>query len=61
MRKDYSVEFKPLYYMGWIIQPTIEGWEVYDREDSSRYRGQFFESAEEAMDYIEEQVGWEGR
>ena len=46
------VEFQPTFYLGWIIQPTIEGFEVYQRLDTSKPHSHFFSSAKEAGDFV---------
>ena len=38
------VMFQPLYYMGWIIQPSLEGYFVYDREDHRASTADRFDS-----------------
>ena len=54
---DFSgMYFQPLYYMGWIIQPSLEGYFVYDREDHRASTADRFDSLEEAYRYIDEQV-----
>lgn len=54
--KIYSVMLSPIFYLGWIIQPTLEGFEVYDRLDRSHYVGRFFPTVEEACAYIGDQA-----
>lgn len=52
----YSVGFEPIYYLGWIIQPTIEGFEVYPRVDGGKNESVHFEDSEDAFLFVEGQV-----
>lgn len=47
----------PIYYMGWVIQPSWEGdfW-VISREDTRRAPEKKFCSSEDALIYIGEQI-----
>ena len=44
---------EPIYYMGWIIQPTPNGVFVYERKDTVKGTDKAFPSIPEAMRYIE--------
>lgn len=47
------VAFEPIYYLGWVIQPTQRGYVVYDREDRSREITADFPTMREAEEYID--------
>jgi len=53
-------ESKPIYYLGWIIQPTLNGFYVIDRSDRdiigvNKNAGRF-NTVKEASEYIDIQV-----
>ncbi len=52
------IVFDPVYYLGWYIQPTLEGYYVCMREDSSKPCLARFDDVEEAKAYIEEKTNW---
>ncbi len=43
---------EPIYYLGWIIQPTSKGFEVYQALDTSKPHSYFFGCICEAYNYI---------
>lgn len=47
-----TAELLPIFHLGWIIQPTLEGFEVYQRLDTLNLHSYFFEYIEEALNYI---------
>lgn len=47
-----TFEFLPIFYLGYIIQPTFEGFEVYSRIDTSRSKSYFFGLIRDAYDFI---------
>ena len=49
--------FEPIFYMGWVIQPTSDGCIVYDRQDhSAAYRTERFQRLREAYNYVNGQI-----
>ena len=46
----------PIYHLGWIIQPMPEGYEVYQRLDTSKPHCYFFGTLREAFNYVNEVV-----
>jgi hypothetical protein len=50
-------ESRPVYYLGWIIQPTINGYYVYDRRDRDiiglNNSVRIFDTIEEAFKYVD--------
>jgi len=48
------IVFEPIYYKGWFIQPTLDGYYACKRTDSSRPCLDCFPDVESAMAYIEE-------
>ncbi len=50
-------ETKPIYYLGWIIQPTVNGFFVSDRSDRDiigmNRNSSCFNTIEEALGYID--------
>lgn len=56
-----TFEFTPIYYLGWIIQPTLEGFWVYQRIDTSKSHSLLFRTADEAYKYIHSVIKYEER
>lgn len=48
--------FEPIYYFGWVIQPTPFGYVVFDKRDHSRDPGVTLPTVEEAKKYIDERL-----
>lgn len=48
---------EPIYYFGWIIQPTSHGYVVYDRQDHfGGEKGRPFRTLEEAYGFIHDEL-----
>jgi hypothetical protein len=44
--------FIPVYWMGWVIQPTSDGFWVSDRVDRSEDSSVFFKDFDSAQEHI---------
>lgn len=53
MEVSMVISFQPIYYMAWIIQPTINGYLVYKRNDNRYPSDIIFASLDDAKDYID--------
>lgn len=49
----------PIYYFGWVIQPSGTGGACYafERLDTASPKGKSFKSVEEAEEYISKKLG----
>lgn len=53
-------DLEPIYFLGWIIQPTSRGYFVYDRLDHYRGASLSFATAREAYHFIDRAVHKDG-
>ena len=47
---------KPIYYKGWVIQPSFYGYSVSDRADHNKDSSMRFDTASEAYQYIDKKT-----
>ena len=56
-----EIRMEPIYYRGWVIQPTFEGTFVYDRRDTATATvKKAFGNISEAAEYIDMEVRGSG-
>ena len=46
------IMFAPVYWFGWMIQPTLKGYFVYDRQDHRSRARDRFDTLDEAVNFI---------
>lgn len=61
MRGMVIFEFEPIFFLGWIIQPTVDGFEVYERVDTCKPNSRHFNTSGEAITYIRANTKFEER
>lgn len=50
------IVFPSIYWFGWIVQPTLNGYFVYDRQDHASQSRERFTTMSGAMNYIRSRV-----